>query len=597
MLRKLGSYLLKYKALLGSLILVMMIVAILSGFTIGMIIPVVSSIFGKSHASSGPWIFRWLINWIGKGDRMSGLFKLAVSLILIYGIKFPFSLLLCYLSDFLEQKVIEVIRVDMFRNLTNLSYRFHSMMKSGELLSKITNDTEKVRFALRRGVIDLSRNLFLLMVYLCLALWASWRLFLISLILAPITLGIIHFIGKKVRGRFTLLRKQRGFLNTLASEMLQGIKVIKSFGMEEYELDKFKDANKLYRKNYVKSYLLKGFLPASSEFLGAILAGAILVVGGVLIYKGIITPDRFLVFLGSIILAQQPTRQMNLAYGDLQHGLASMESVREIIEADDFVKDDGKVNLISFSDAIRFKNVYFYYDHSKPILKNINLEIKRGETVALVGPSGAGKTTLVNLILRFADPTNGQIDIDGKDIREFSLKSLRSKIGIVTQDVILFNDSIRNNIQYGNPDAGEKALYESLKKSHLEDFVESLVEGLDTEIGERGERISGGEKQRIAIARAILKNPPILILDEATSSLDAEAERLVQDAMAELLKGRTAIVIAHRLSTVRNADRIIVIDKGEIVEEGRHKELFESGGLYARLYELQFKNEDYPRKG
>ncbi|MCK4421745.1 ABC transporter ATP-binding protein, partial [candidate division WOR-3 bacterium] len=508
MLRKLGSYLLKYKALLGSLILVMMIVAILSGFTIGMIIPVVSSIFGKSHASSGPWIFRWLINWIGKGDRMSGLFKLAVSLILIYGIKFPFSLLLCYLSDFLEQKVIEVIRVDMFRNLTNLSYRFHSMMKSGELLSKITNDTEKVRFALRRGVIDLSRNLFLLMVYLCLALWASWRLFLISLILAPITLGIIHFIGKKVRGRFTLLRKQRGFLNTLASEMLQGIKVIKSFGMEEYELDKFKDANKLYRKNYVKSYLLKGFLPASSEFLGAILAGAILVVGGILIYKGIITPDRFLVFLGSIILAQQPTRQMNLAYGDLQHGLASMESVREIIEADDFVKDDGKVNLISFSDAIRFKNVYFYYDHSKPILKNINLEIKRGETVALVGPSGAGKTTLVNLILRFADPTNGQIDIDGKDIREFSLKSLRSKIGIVTQDVILFNDSIRNNIQYGNPDAGEKALYESLKKSHLEDFVESLVEGLDTEIGERGERISGGEKQRIAIARAILKNPP-----------------------------------------------------------------------------------------
>ncbi|MCK4528477.1 ABC transporter ATP-binding protein [candidate division WOR-3 bacterium] len=597
MLRKLGSYLLKYKALLGSLILVMMIVAILSGFTIGMIIPVVSSIFGKSHASSGPWIFRWLINWIGKGDRMSGLFKLAVSLILIYGIKFPFSLLLCYLSDFLEQKVIEVIRVDMFRNLTNLSYRFHSMMKSGELLSKITNDTEKVRFALRRGVIDLSRNLFLLMVYLCLALWASWRLFLISLILAPITLGIIHFIGKKVRGRFTLLRKQRGFLNTLASEMLQGIKVIKSFGMEEYELDKFKDANKLYRKNYVKSYLLKGFLPASSEFLGSILAGAILVVGGILIYKGIITPDRFLVFLGSIILAQQPTRQMNLAYGDLQHGLASMESVREIIEADDFVKDDGKVNLISFSDAIRFKNVYFYYDHSKPILKNINLEIKRGETVALVGPSGAGKTTLVNLILRFADPTNGQIDIDGKDIREFSLKSLRSKIGIVTQDVILFNDSIRNNIQYGNPDAGEKALYESLKKSHLEDFVESLVEGLDTEIGERGERISGGEKQRIAIARAILKNPPILILDEATSSLDAEAERLVQDAMAELLKGRTAIVIAHRLSTVRNADRIIVIDKGEIVEEGSHKELFESGGLYARLYELQFKDEDYPRKG
>ncbi|TEU00561.1 MAG: ABC transporter ATP-binding protein [Candidatus Stahlbacteria bacterium] len=589
MLRKLGRYLFEYKALLISVLIIMMIVAILSGFTVGMITPIVSSLFGSTYASSGPWIFRWLIKWVTQGDRLENLIKLAISLILIYGIKFPFSLLLYYLSDSLEQRTIADIRVDMFGKLTNLSYRFHSETKSGELLSKITNDTEKIRFALRRGVIHLGQNMFLLVVYLGLALWASWRLFFLALLLTPFTLLVIQFIGKKVRGKFTTLRKERAFLNTLASEMLHGIKIIKSFGMERYELDRFKEANVNYRKNYVKSHLLKAFLPASSELMGAVLAGGILVLGGILIFRGVITPDRFLVFLGSIILVQQPIRQLNLAYGDLQHGLASMESALEIIEATDIIRDEGKEILKSFGKAIRFEDVSFSYDESKPILKNLNLKIKKGETVALVGPSGGGKTTLVNLIPRFFDPVSGVIEIDGKDIRSFSLDSLRKKIGIVTQDVILFNDSVRNNILYGNPKATKSKLNESIKKSHLTTFVSELKKGLETEIGEKGERISGGEKQRIAIARAILKNPPILILDEATSSLDAVSEKLLQDAMAELLKGRTAIIIAHRLSTVRCADRIIVLSKGEVVEEGNHSELLKKNGLYAQHYTLQFK--------
>lgn len=589
MLRKLGRYLFEYKALLISVLIIMMIVAILSGFTVGMITPIVSSLFGSTYASSGPWIFRWLIKWITQGDRLENLIKLAISLILIYGIKFPFSLLLYYLSDSLEQRTIADIRVDMFGKLTNLSYRFHSETKSGELLSKITNDTEKIRFALRRGVIHLGQNMFLLVVYLGLALWASWRLSFLALLLTPFTLLVIQFIGKKVRGKFTTLRKERAFLNTLASEMLHGIKIIKSFGMERYELDRFKEANVNYRKNYVKSHLLKAFLPASSELMGAVLAGGILVLGGILIFRGVITPDRFLVFLGSIILVQQPVRQLNLAYGDLQHGLASMESALEIIEATDIIRDEGKEILKSLGKVIRFEDVSFNYDESKPILKNLNLKIKKGETVALVGPSGGGKTTLVNLIPRFFDPVSGVIEIDGKDIRSFSLDSLRKKIGIVTQDVILFNDSVRNNILYGNPKATKSKLNESIKKSHLTTFVSELKKGLETEIGEKGERISGGEKQRIAIARAILKNPPILILDEATSSLDAVSEKLLQDAMAELLKGRTAIIIAHRLSTVRCADRIIVLSKGEVVEEGNHSELLKKNGLYAQHYTLQFK--------
>ena len=589
MLKKLGRYLFRYKFLLFGVLILMTFVAILSGFTIGMITPIVSSLFGSNYASSGPLIFRWLIEWIQQGDKFKTLIKLAVSIIIIYGIKFPLSLLLYYLSDYLEQRSIADIRVDMFERLTNLSYRYHSKMKSGELLNKITNDTEKIRFALRRGVIHLGQNIFLLVVYLALAFWASWRLFILALILTPFTLWIIQFIGKKVRSKFTSLRKERAFLNAMASEMLQGIKIIKSFGMQRYELDRFKKANINYRKNYVKSHLLKAFLPVSSEFMGAVLAGGILILGGILIYRGVITPDKFLIFLGSIILVQQPVRQLNLAYGDLQHGLTSMESALEVIEATDVIDDSGKENLKCLKKEIRLKNVSFKYDDEKSILKNINLQIKKGETIALVGPSGGGKTTLINLILRFFDPTSGVVEIDGRDIRNFSLDSLRKKIGIVTQDVILFNDSVRNNILYGNSTAKESRIKESINKSHLKSFVEELGNGLETIIGEKGARISGGEKQRIAIARAILKDPPILIFDEATSSLDTESEKLVQDAMNELLKGRTTIIIAHRLSTVRNVNRIVVLRKGEIVEEGSHRELLAKNGLYARFYKLQFK--------
>jgi ABC-type multidrug transport system fused ATPase/permease subunit len=590
MLKKLGQYLFKYKAPLGSLVVVMVIVAILSGFTIGMITPIVSAIFGKENASAGPGILRWLIEWIESDDKMSSLIRLAIALVLIYGIKAPFELLLYFLSDSLEQKTISDIRVDMFSKLTELSYKFHLKTESGSLLSKITNDTEKIQYALKRGVIDLGRNIFLLLVYMGLALWASWRLLLIFVLLIPFILFVVRFIGKRIHGRFTHLRKQRAFLNTLASEMLYGIRIIKLFGMEKYEREKFKRESDKYRKSYVKGSLIKGILPVSAEFLGAFIAGTILVVGGILIFKGFITPDKFLIFLGCAVLLQQPARQINLAYGDLQHGLASMDSALEIIEATETVENSGKIIFNSLKSSVKFSKVSFSYDNNIYALKNINLEIEKGETIAIVGPSGSGKTTLVQLIPRFFDPMEGKIEIDGKDITEFTLWSLRGKIGMVTQDVILFNDSVRNNIRYGKIDASDEELREVLIKSHLEHFVDNLPNGLDTLVGEKGARISGGEKQRIAIARALLKNSPILILDEATSSLDSESEKLLQDAMSELLYGKTALIIAHRLSTVINADRIIVLDKGKILEEGTHKNLLIKKGLYSKLYKLQFKN-------
>lgn len=590
MLRKLKDYLFKYRALLSSLILVMIIVAVLSGFTIGMITPIVSAIFGEENTSAGPGILRWLIDWITQADRMDSLIRLAIALFLIYGIKAPFTLLLYFLSDTLEQKTISDIRVDMFSKLTELSFKFHSKTESGKLLSKITNDTEKIQFALKRGVIDLGRNLFLLLVYVGLALWASWRLLLISLVLIPFILFVVQFIGKKIRGRFTHLRKQRAFLNALASEMLYGISIIKLFGMEKYEIEKFKKESDVYRRSYVKSNLIKGFLPVSAEVLGAVLAGIILVFGGVLIFKGFITPDKFLVFLGCAVLLQQPARQINLAFGDLQHGLTSMESALEVIEATDTIEDSGTHKLDSFNSSIKFSNVSFSYDSKNKALNDISLEIKKGETIAIVGPSGSGKTTLVQLIPRFFDPQEGRVEIDGKDVRKYTLPSLRSNIGMVPQDVILFNDTIRNNLKYGKIDVSEEKLLEVLRKSHLEYLIERMPEGLDTRIGEKGGRISGGEKQRIAIARALLKDSPILILDEATSSLDAEAEKLLQDAMGELLRGRTAVIIAHRLSTVINADRIVVLSGGKIIERGTHESLLNKKGLYKRLYDIQFKN-------
>ncbi len=574
----------------------MIIVAVLSGFTLGMITPIVSAIFGEENTSTGPGILSWLFDWIEAGDKMSSLIRLALVLVFIYGIKAPFTLLLYFLSDTLEQKTISDIRVDMFSKLTELSVKFHTNTESGQLLSKITNDTEKIQFALRRGVIDLGQNFCLLLVYMGLALWASWRLFLISLVLIPFILLVVQLIGKRVRGRFTHLRKQRAFLNTLASEMLYGIRIIRLFGMERYEIEKFKTEADKYRKSYVKSSLIKGFLPVSAEFLGAFLAGTILVFGGVLIFKGFITPDKFLIFLGCAVVLQQPVRQINLAYGDLQHGLSSMESALEVIEATEKVEDSGKLIFDSFKSSVKFLNVSFCYDEGMHALQKVNLEIKKGETVAIVGPSGSGKTTLVQLIPRFFDCSEGEIEIDGRDIREYTLFSLRSKIGMVTQDSILFNDTVKNNIKYGKIGASEKELEEVLVKSHLEHFVKSLPEGLDTLIGEKGGRISGGEKQRIAIARALLKNSPILILDEATSSLDAQSEKLLQDAMKELLYGRTAVIIAHRLSTVINVNRIVVLSEGKILEDGTHEMLLSKNGLYKKLYDLQFRNSSGPDK-
>lgn len=592
MLKKLKVYLFKYKTLLSAVIIVMIIVALLSGFAIGMINPIVSAIFGEKNASAGPGVMRWLIDWIKSGERTNSLMRLALSLVLIYGIKAPFSLLLHFLSDTLEQKTIADIRVDMFTRLTELSYMFHSKIHSGTLLSQITNDTEKIRFALKRGIMDLGGNLFLLLVYLGLALWASWRLFLVSVVIIPFIILFMQFIGKKVRGQFTNLRKQRAFLNTLASEMLYGIRIIKLFGMEKYEIDKFKNESNKYRKNYVKSHLIGSLLPVSSEFLGAIFAGIILVFGGFLIVKGFITPDKFLMFLGCAVLLQQPARQINLAYGDLQHGLTSIESALEVIEATETIKDSGKLTFDSFKSSIKFVGVSFSYDSKSYALNNINLEIKKGETLALVGPSGSGKTTLVQLIPRFFDLQEGKVEIGGKDVKEYTLRSLRSRIGMVPQDVLLFNDSIRNNIKYGKIGASEEELQEVIKKSHLEYLIERMPQGLDTHIGEKGGRISGGEKQRIAIARALLKDSPILILDEATSSLDAKSEKLIQDAMEELLYGRTAVIIAHRLSTVINADRIVVLNEGRILEEGTHETLLRKNGLYRRLYDIQFKDSD-----
>lgn len=570
----------------------MIIVALLSGFAIGMINPIVSAIFGEKNASAGPGVMRWLIDWIKSGERTNSLMRLALSLVLIYGIKAPFSLLLHFLSDTLEQKTIADIRVDMFTRLTELSYMFHSKIHSGTLLSQITNDTEKIRFALKRGIMDLGGNLFLLLVYLGLALWASWRLFLVSVVIIPFIILFMQFIGKKVRGQFTNLRKQRAFLNTLASEMLYGIRIIKLFGMEKYEIDKFKNESNKYRKNYVKSHLIGSLLPVSSEFLGAIFAGIILVFGGFLIVKGFITPDKFLMFLGCAVLLQQPARQINLAYGDLQHGLTSIESALEVIEATETIKDSGKLTFDSFKSSIKFVGVSFSYDSKSYALNNINLEIKKGETLALVGPSGSGKTTLVQLIPRFFDLQEGKVEIGGKDVKEYTLRSLRSKIGMVPQDVLLFNDSIRNNIKYGKIDASEEELQEVIKKSHLEYLIERMPQGLNTHIGEKGGRISGGEKQRIAIARALLKDSPILILDEATSSLDAKSEKLIRDAMEELLYGRTAVIIAHRLSTVINADRIVVLNESRILEEGTHETLLRKNGLYRKLYDIQFKDSN-----
>lgn len=515
-----------------------------------------------------------------------------IAVIVIYIVKGVCSYTQTILMSFIGQRVVADLRNKLYQQIQMQSLSFFTKHPTGILMSRITNDVGAVQGAVSEAVTSLLKDSFTLICLVFVIFYRDWQLGIIAMFVFPLAVYPIAKFGKKMRSIATRTQVTVGSLTTLLQETISGTRIVKAFSMEEYENQRFAKENENLFKLALKSVSVSAVSSPFMEFLGGIGIATIIFYGGYQVIKGISTPGTFFSFLTALIMLYEPVKRLTNVNNTIQQGIAGAQRVFSIIDiVPDIRNHSNAIALPKISKGIDIQNVTFSYEET-PVLRNINLTIRAGEVVAFVGMSGGGKTTLVNLIPRFYDIKEGRILIDGHDIRDVTIESLRGQIGIVTQQTILFNDTVRNNIAYGNIEKTEGKIIEAAKAANAHDFITNLPNGYDTFIGEQGAKLSGGERQRISIARALLKDAPILILDEATSSLDTEAEIEVQDALEKLMQGRTTLIIAHRLSTIRNAHRIIVLANGEIVEEGTHESLMEKKGEYFKYYNMQFKDEN-----
>jgi ATP-binding cassette, subfamily B, bacterial MsbA len=495
------------------------------------------------------------------------------------------------LMSFIGLRVVTNLRNRLYEQIQKQSLAFFTGHPTGILMSRITNDVVSIQSAASEAVSSLIKDTVTLVSLVGVIFYTDWKLALIAILVFPLVIYPISYLGRKMRKVTTSTQITMGALTTLLQETISGTRIVKAFGMEKYENRRFAAENERLFKLNMKTVSVNALSHPLMEFLGSLGIAAVIFYGGYNVVHGSSTPGTFFSFLAALLMLYEPVKRLINVNNTIQQGIAGAERVFSIIDRVPDIEDGpDAIALPPITHSIDMENVTFCYEKT-PVLKDINLSIRAGEVIAFVGMSGGGKTSLVNLIPRFYDVTKGRILIDGRDIRNVSLSSLRSQIAIVTQQTILFNDSVRNNIAYGDIDRTGDDIIAAAKAANAHDFILKLPQGYDSNIGELGTKLSGGEKQRISIARALLKDAPILILDEATSSLDTEAEIEVQEALDNLMKGRTTLVIAHRLSTIRNADRIIALVNGEIVEEGNHETLMAKKGEYFRLYNLQFKDE------
>lgn len=514
----------------------------------------------------------------------------AVVIIVVTVGKAIFEYLAAYFVNYIGFAVVTDLRNQLYDRLIHQSIRFFHGHGTGRLMSAILNDIEKIQLAVSHVLADFLRQTFTLAAMVAVILLLDPKLAAIAL---PLLIAVVLYaatrIGRRVRHSTRKTQDNVAELSQLLQETISGIRIVQAFSMEKFELRRFADAAKrLFRMNlrYVRAQAMTSPL---MELLGAVMIVTLLWVGRDRIKADILTPGAFLVFVYALLKMYEPVKRLTGINNAFQQALGASVKVFEYLDLREEVCERvGAAELPPLRDAVVLDNVSFHYEAQHPLLRGVNLRAERGEIVAIVGQSGAGKTTLVNLVPRFFDVTGGRVLIDGRDVRDVTLASLRGQIGIVTQETILFNDTVRANISYGRADMSDEAIIGAAKAAMAHEFIMKLPQRYDTVIAERGGRLSGGQRQRLAIARAILKNPPILILDEATSELDSESEMLVQQALGNLMAGRTVFVIAHRLATVRRADKIVVLDNGSVVEVGTHQELLTNGGIYRRLHELQF---------
>jgi subfamily B ATP-binding cassette protein MsbA len=501
------------------------------------------------------------------------------------------------ISEFLATYFINYIGHSVVRDLRNLLYSkiigqsiaFFSKNPTGSLMSAITSDIERIQFAVSQTAADMMKQSFTLVCLLGVIFYYDWRLATISMVLIPLVVLPSANLGRYIRASSRSSQDKMAELNNVLQETFSGIRIVKAFAMESSEIEKFKSATKRLLGVSLRWVRAQAVSSPLMEVLGAITIAGLLYYERRLILHHTQTAGGFIGFLYALLKSYEPVKRLTGVSNSYQQALGASEKVFHYLDTEtEMVDKPGAIVLPPFKQQIAFEQVEFDYEDGVPLLRDINLSIGKGEVVAVVGSSGAGKTTLASLIPRFFEVTQGRIAVDGHDVRDVKLQSLRAQIGIVTQETILFNDTVYNNICYGSRMPTEKHVREAARVALAEEFILEMPQGYKTMIGERGQRLSGGQRQRIAIARALLKNPPILILDEATSELDTESEMLVQRALANLMAGRTVVVIAHRLSTVRRADRIVVIDRGIICEVGTHEELVGRGGIYQRLHDLQF---------
>lgn len=515
-----------------------------------------------------------------------------VALVFLYLFKGIFRYIQAYLMGYVGQRVIMDIRNRMYEHYQRLSLDYFAANQTGAMMSRITNDIIAMQHALPVAT-DLVRQPFTLIGLIAVAFYQEWRLTLFAVLAMPLMITPFAVFMKKFRKYSKREQEKIGNMSSVLQESISGIKVTRAFGMEEHEINRFNKENMDYFKVRIKTIMAEEFTSPLNEFFGSIGIAFVVWYGGYQVLTGKSTPGSFFSFLAACALMYNPIKKLNSANAAIQGSMAAAERVFQILDTEPSVREkDGALSIDNVKEGIEFKDVSFKY-HQDMILNRINFKVASGQVIAIVGESGGGKSTLVSLIPRFYDVSEGSISIDGIDLRDLSFRSVKRLTAVVSQETFLFNDTIRNNIAYmpGRESIPFDAVVGAAKAANAHDFIMVMPEGYDTIVGERGIRLSGGQKQRLSIARALLKDSPILILDEATSALDSESEYLVQEALNRLMKGRTTFVIAHRLSTVQHADRIIVLSKGRIVEEGRHEELLKTGGEYAKLYSRQFADK------
>lgn len=589
--------------------------AFMNGLSIYLTMPLLDVLFEQNNSevvekvsspSNSSFVPDWITSTISEiyisfqtyilsGEISDVLLKVSLLIVLAFTLKNIFSYISKYFIAHIEQGVIRNLRNELYEHIHNLPMNFFKNEKTGNLISRFTADVGIIQQSITAVFLNIFQDPITILVFFGIAFSISWKLTLVSLLTVPLSIIVIGFIGSILRKQSYKLQKKLGNIVDVLHETISGVKIVKAFGMEEYENSRFQGETQKYFKIILKNVRIRNISSPTTEIIAVFLGAVILYYGGRLVLiEGEIKASEFMVFLFAIFQMMPPMKQMSQLNNKIQESIGAGMRIFEILDIKPDIKNiENPVPLKFFVSEIKFVDVTFNYsDSPEKILDKVNITAKIGEIIAFVGSSGAGKTTLVDLIPRFFDPTGGKILIDGIDIKEVKIEELRKLMGIVTQETILFNETVFNNIAYGLSDIPMERVVEVATVANAHKFIQEMPNGYDTIVGERGTKISGGQRQRLSIARALLKNPPIMIFDEATSALDNESEVLVQEAIEHLMKERTTFVIAHRLSTIRNADKIIVLDKGKIVQQGKHEELLaDEAGIYNKLYELQFRSQ------